>query len=122
MLTVALNEQKKVVVLEPNGKLTKADFEAAAIKIDPFIEASGQLNGLIIHVKSFPGWDSFASLIKHLKFIRDHHKKIARLAFVTNSPIGELAEHIASHFINAEIKHFSYSEMEQAENWILDTK
>ncbi|PCJ64250.1 MAG: hypothetical protein COA73_04115 [Candidatus Hydrogenedentota bacterium] len=122
MLTVTLNEQKKVVVLEPNGKLTKADFEAAAIKIDPFIEASGQLNGLIIHVKSFPGWDSFASLIKHLKFIRDHHKKIARLAFVTNSPIGELAEHIASHFINAEIKHFSYSEMEQAENWILDTK
>jgi len=74
--------------------------------------------GVKIHVKSFPGWDSFAVLIKHLKFIKDHHQKIACVAFSTDSPIGELAKHVASHFTNAEIKHFSFDQLNEANNWI----
>jgi hypothetical protein len=119
MLTVKLDQEDGIVILEPNGALTKSDFESAANAINPFIEKLGKLNGIIIHVKSFPGWDSFAALITHLKFIKDHHQKVTHVAFVTDSPIGNIAEKLGNHFVKAEVKDFSFNELEQAHNWVL---
>lgn len=45
---------------------------------------------------------SFAALSSHLKFVKDHHKKIARIVLVTDSVLGNFAELIASHFVQAE--------------------
>lgn len=118
MLNINLNLEEGIVLLEPEGALSEEDFTAAARIVDPYIEKAGKLNGVLIHVKSFPGWDSFAALIKHLRFVKDHHQKIACVAFVTDSPIGELAEHVASHFVNAEIRHFDFDELNEANNWI----
>ena len=87
---------------------------------DPFIEEKGRLNGLIIRSKSFVGWDSFAALTRHLRFVRNHQQKISRVALVTDSPIGKLAEVTAGHFISAEVKDFEYEEMEQARAWVLE--
>lgn len=119
MLTVKLNEMEGIAILEPDGELSENDFQSISREIDPYIEKAGKLSGIIIHVKSFPGWDSFSALIAHLQFIKDHHKKISHVAIVTDSPIGKFAELIASHFINAEIKNFSFSELESAKKWIL---
>jgi len=118
MLTVKLNETEGIAIIEPDGELSERDFESAAAIIDPYIEKSGKLNGVIIHVKSFPGWDSFSALIMHLKFIQEHHKMVSHVAFVTDSPIGGFAEHVASHFVGAEIKSFPFSELENAVKWI----
>ncbi len=118
MLTINLNEKEGIAVLEPDGVLSENDFKSAAEIIDPFIEKSGKLNGIIIHVKSFPGWDSFSALITHLKFIKDHHKKVACVALVTDSPIGKFSEKIANHFVQAEIKNFTFDELEDANEWI----
>ena len=119
MLKVNLSEAEGIAILEPDGELSESDFKTAAETIDPYIEKVGQLSGLIIHVRSFPGWDSFASFITHMKFVKQHHKKVSRIAFVTDSPIGSIAENIASHFVNAEIKNFSFDELENAKKWIL---
>lgn len=98
MLKVELDEMNGVAILEPDDRLSERDFVSAARIIDPYIESTGELKGLIIHVQSFPGWDSFSLLIAHLKFVREHHEKVSRVAFVTDSPIAGFAEHIASHF------------------------
>jgi hypothetical protein len=119
MLIVKLNQADGVVILEPDGALSKNDFEAAAKTIDPYIEESGKLKGIIIHVKAFPGWNSFAALISHLKFIKDHHHKVAHVAFVTDSPIGDIAEKLGNHFVAAKVKEFAFNELEQARNWVL---
>ena len=119
MLKVDLNEAEEIAILEPDGQLSASDFHNAAKIIDPCIERCGGLKGIIIHVRSFPGWDSFSSLIAHLKFVREHHRKVTRIAFVTDSPIGGFAENIANHFVNAEIKHFAFSELETSRQWIL---
>lgn len=118
MLNVQLDQEKAIALLEPNGALSKEDFIKASQIIDPFIEASGKLNGLIIHVRTFPGWDSFSALVTHLKFVNEHHKKISRLAFVTDSPVGKFVEHIASHFVQAELQSFSFDDLEDARKWI----
>jgi hypothetical protein len=121
MLKVELDEINGVAILEPDGELTESDFISAAKIIDPYIEGNGELKGIIISVQSFPGWDSFSSLIAHLKFVREHHKKVSRIAFVTDSPIGSFAERIANHFVNAEIKNFEFGALEEAKEWILDS-
>ena len=121
MLTVEIDEIKGIVILSPDGALTASDFENAAKVIDPYIEETGQLNGILIHTKSFPGWDSFAALCSHLEFVKGHHKNISNIAIVTDSKIGNFAESIASHFINSSIKLFPYSNLSEAKEWISDT-
>ena len=118
MLNVQLNEKESIVTLIPDGALSENDFQLATTIIDPFIEKSGKLNGIIIYVETFPGWDSFAALSTHLKFVNEHHKKISCVAFVTNSLLGGLAEHIASHFVSAQVKSFSYNALDDAKDWI----
>jgi len=118
MLKVTLNKEESIATLEPHGALSEEDFKIASETIDPFIEEHGDLKGLIVYTESFPGWDSFSSLITHLKFIKEHHKKISHIAFVTNSIVGGLAEHVTSHFVNAQIKNFTFNELEEAKEWI----
>ena len=119
MLTTTLNEQDRIAILEPDGPLSTADFQAASAMIDPFIEKTGDLRGLIIYTESFPGWDSFKALHSHMTFVKEHHRKIPRVAFVTDSVISNLAETIATHFVSADIKSFHYQDLDKARSWIL---
>jgi len=66
MLNVKLNEPRGIAILEPDGKLSEEDFKSVAGIIDPYLEKSGELNGIIIRAKTFPGWNSFSALITHL--------------------------------------------------------
>ena len=97
MLTINLNETNGIAILEPDGKLSEFDFQSVAEIIDPYIEKAGKLNGLIIHTASFPGWDSFSAMTRHLTFVKDHHKKIRYVALATDSTAAGIAESISSH-------------------------
>lgn len=117
MLSVTTDEQAGVAILEPHGALSKEDFERAAQTIDPYLERSQRLNGLVVRTKDFPGWDSFAALSSHLQFVRGHHRKIARIALCTDSVIGNFAKLVAPHFIAAEIRVFGFREFDRAKTW-----
>jgi hypothetical protein len=121
MLNITLDREEAIVTLEPEGALSKEDFETAVKVIDPFIEKHGKLAGVIIATESFPGWEDFSALVEHLTFIKNHHKKVKRLAFVTDSKLlGKFSENISSHFVDAEIKYFPYAERKAAREWILE--
>ena len=108
-----------ILHVRPQSSLEKADFEALAKEVDPFIAEQGDLAGLIVEVSGFPGWDSFAAMVSHLKFVREHHKHIKRVALVTDSAIGGVAEHVVSHFVSAELKQFPAGDLDAAKTWIL---
>jgi hypothetical protein len=118
MLSVTTDEQAGLAILEPQGALSKEDFERAAGLIDPYLEKSHRLNGLIVRTKDFPGWDSFAALSSHLKFVRDHHKKISRIALCTDSVIGNFAKRVAPHFVAADVRVFTFQEFDRAKSWV----
>lgn len=120
MLNIILDKESKIVTLQPHGVLKKEDFDKAVKLIDPFIEAEGDLNGVIIYTESFPGWKNFSALNRHFNFVKNHHKKIKKLAMVTNSIFGSFGEHISSHFVQAEIKSFTYDKLADARTWILE--
>lgn len=119
MLKVTLREEDGIAIVEPDGALSQQDFESAAAAIDPFIGRCGALKGLIIYTREFPGWDSFTALLTHLKFVRDHHRKVSRVAMVTDSLAGDLAEAVTSHFVQAEVRHFPFREFAHARLWVL---
>ncbi len=117
MLSLQIDEVNGVALLEPNGPLSESDFKSAVKVIDPWIQKNGDLKGLIIHTRLFPGWESFAALSSHLIFVKEHHKKIDRVAFVTDSIVGNVAGMLASHFVKAEIKLFPYESLDEARLW-----
>ena len=122
MLNVELDRQAGLAILRPTGALSERDFETVCNVIDPYLEDHGQLTGLMIHTKDFPGWESFGAMLKHFKFVKDHQRKIARVALVTDSKIGDLVELIGGHFISAKVKHFPQDAFIDARKWVLDPK
>lgn len=118
MIDYGLDKEHSILEVRPKSALDKEDFVKLAQAVDPQIEANGDLAGVIVNASSFPGWDSFGSLVTHLRFVRDHHKHVKKLAVVTDSHLGDVAQHLASHFVSAEIRHFPGGQIEQARQWI----
>ncbi len=118
MLKIDINQTTRTALLEPEGHLTQQDFESLTALVDPLIHESGSLNGVLIHARNFPGWDNFAAFLAHLQFVNAHHKQVKKVAICTDSFFGSLVEKLAEHFIAAEIKHFSYADLNQAQQWI----
>lgn len=118
MIEHTLLKEKKVLIVKPISALEEDDFTKLSEVITPYLAKEGQLNGLMIEAESFPGWDNFSALISHLKFVKNHQKKISRVAAVTDSGFLSIMPSITNHFVNAEIKHFNYDEKENALKWL----
>ncbi|MCK5359817.1 MAG: STAS/SEC14 domain-containing protein [Gammaproteobacteria bacterium] len=118
MLKHDLLLDKGVLVLSPQGPLEQADFEALAKVVDPYIESHGTLHGLMIYTESFPGWDNFAGLVSHMKFVKDHQQHINKVAAVTDSGFLSILPGITDHFVKAEVRHFDFEDKEKAMEWL----
>ena len=118
MLDFNVDAAHSIVHLRPKAALTKEDFEVLTKAVDPHIEAKGSLAGIIVEVAQFPGWESLGAMAAHFRFVREHHKKVKKIAIVTDAKLGDVAEKLASHFVAAEIKHFPAGQAKAAEKWI----
>ena len=58
-------------------------------------------------------------MASHFRFVRDHHKHIKKIAVIHDSQMGNVAEHLASHFVAAEIRHFSAQELAAAKQMVM---
>ena len=120
MIEHTLDTAHSILHVRPHGRLEQRDFVQLATTVDPYIEEKGNLAGLIIEIAGFPGWESFGAMASHFRFVRDHHRHVKKVAVVTDSPMGNVAEHLASHFVAAEIRHFPAGALEAAKQWIMN--
>lgn len=105
-------------LIEPQGPLTHDDFVTIANCIDPIIERNGRMDGLIIKTRRFPGWESLGDIIDHLRFVRDHHRVIGRIALVTDTALAQVFPVIARHFVSADVRQFDFDDYQKAVDWI----
>ncbi len=119
MIEVEMNIKHSVLTIRPAGPLSQHDFVKAALMADPVIAKKGALAGVIIHAKSFPGWQDFAALLSHFRFVQGHHQHIKKVAVVSDSNVLTVFPEIAAHFISAELKHFHYDDYDGAMAWII---
>lgn len=120
MIDFELNESEGVVVFYPEQEhgLSEADFEQLTTAIDGYLKDHEFLNGLIIVTKTFPGWENLKAFSSHLKFVHEHHKKIQKVAVVSDSALLSAAPHLAHYFVSAKIRHFDSAELAQAKKWV----
>ena len=121
MLNYELLKEDGILVLKPDGALEASDFDAVAGELDPYIDEKGNLRGLLIQAESFPGWYDFGAFVSHLRFVRDHHHNITKVAAVSDSAILSVLPHVARHFVSADVRHFEFSERETALAWLRES-
>jgi len=118
MIDSSLDTAHSILVLHPRSALAAEDFANLAKTVDPFIEANGALAGIVIDAPSFPGWEGLGAMAAHIRFVRDHHRRVKKVALVTDSAMGKVAEKFASHFAAAEIRQFPSGQVDAAKQWI----
>ncbi|ALP53947.1 hypothetical protein Tel_12820 [Candidatus Tenderia electrophaga] len=118
MINAELLRDKGILVVMPVDTLEKADFERLNLLVDPYIEEHGKLTGILIDAESFPGWDDFASMLTHIRFIRHHEKKVERVAAVSDQGFLAILPKVADYFVSAEVRHFEYQERDRALAWL----
>jgi hypothetical protein len=118
VLEYTILKPEGILVLKPNAPLSKEDFVGLSASVDAYLADHASIHGVLIHAEAFPGWENLAGFTAHMRFVRNHHQKIERVALVTDSPAARVAEALAKHFIAAEIKHFPFAGYEKALNWL----
>jgi SpoIIAA-like len=118
MIEAKLFRAEGVVEVLPSGALKAVDFEQLAALVDPFIEAKGELKGLMIVADRFPGWDSLGALIGHVRFVREHQKLVRRVATVSDGATLTILPLLAKHFVKADVRHFPFAERDAAMEWL----
>jgi len=119
MITIDFDETTGVLILTPEGPLQEDDFQVVAQEVDPYIDSQGVLTGLVVHVKKFPGWENLDALITHIRFVHDHHKKIRKVALVSDGSLIKQMPKLVDHFVAAEVHGFDYDQLEEAKQWIV---
>ena len=119
MIEYDLDSEHSILRVQPKAAIERDDFVNLAKAVDPHIEATGGLAGLIIETPGFPRWDSFRAMGNQFRFVRDHHKRIKKVAVVTDSKMGDVAERLTSRFVSTEIRHFPAGQTQEARQWII---
>ena len=121
MLNHELRYDDEILVLNPEGPLEAADFTMVADIVDAYLDQHGALRGVLIHAKSFPGWKDFGALLAHLKFVKEHHQRIEKVAIVADGAFANIMPYIANHFIHAQVRHFDLVREDDAWGWLRQT-
>ncbi|MFD9813380.1 STAS/SEC14 domain-containing protein [Streptomyces sp. NPDC059080] len=89
----------EVLVVEVEQPLRAQDFDVLALTVDTWLGTHTELAGVVIHVREFPGWENIGGLIRHVRFIRDHHRNVRKIALAADSKVAALVPQLANHFV-----------------------
>ena len=119
-LSCELDPDSGILSLEPSPdhSLTEDDFIMVNRVVDEYLEDHEKIQGILISSRHFPGWNGMGAMISHIRFVKEHHRLIERVAIVTDSPMGKLADHAMVHFVKAEICSFAYDSKDDALTWL----
>lgn len=112
-----LDPSSEVLIIDADSPLATADIDALASTLDSWLAQHAELRGLVVHAPAVPGWQNMAGLTSHVKFVRQHHRRIRRLAIAMDGPAAQFAPKLAGHLVHPEIRHFSYHELDAARSW-----
>ncbi|PTN11667.1 STAS/SEC14 domain-containing protein [Nitrosomonas aestuarii] len=120
MLEVKIDESAGITTMTPDNALSEVDFEYATQRVDDYLKKHDKLKGIIINTRYFPGWESFGATLSHFRFVRNYHRHVSKVALVTDSAVGWLADRIVSHFVAAEVRRFTFNDLKDAQQWIAE--
>ncbi|MFO1142190.1 MAG: STAS/SEC14 domain-containing protein [Amaricoccus sp.] len=120
MLEITDDNAHNCLVLEPSGSLSEGDFQRLTERFNAVVHATDRIPNLVVHAESFPGWTDFGAMLSHLRFIRDHHRLIRKIALVSDARILDFAPKVANTFVAARIRHFPAKSLDDALAWVAE--
>lgn len=118
MLNYKLLADQGILIVMPSGRVTRTDFEKLVEDMNVYLRHQPKIKGLMVCSESFHGWQDFGALVSHLKFIREQHRFIERVAIVTDSKIMGIMPLLIRHFSHANIRHFADEDQSAALAWL----
>jgi hypothetical protein len=119
MIKHELHGHDGLLTVTVTGPLEATDFQELAAQVDPYLEEHETLKGLMIVSADTPDWADLSALVSHIRFVRNHHERIQRVALVSDSGAAAAFEKIAEHFVDADLESFPTDEREAARRWLL---
>ncbi|MCB1197708.1 MAG: STAS/SEC14 domain-containing protein [Deltaproteobacteria bacterium] len=116
-LTHELDQVSGILTIDITAPLSAGTFSSITRVVDPWIEQHGQLQAIIIHTITFPGWENLGSVFSHIEFVKNHHQHVAKVALVADGTMLELMPTLGKHFVKAQVKHFAYDDLASAKQW-----
>lgn len=120
MLRITEDPARNCLLLEPGGALARRDLDALSERFDAYVNARGRVPNLVVRAVGFPTWTDLAALLRHLRFIREHHRMVRKVALVSDARALDIAPRIAGHFVSAEIRHFPAAGLDTALAWVAE--
>ncbi|RAJ97842.1 SpoIIAA-like protein [Larkinella arboricola] len=107
----------RVVGFRVNGPITTADIQPWASLLENKIQQEGKLR-VYVEYETISGitWNA---LVQDLKFDLKHLGDFEKAAIVSDRTWLNLAAKVAGFLPNLEVKTFSFTEKEQAKQWIM---
>jgi hypothetical protein len=120
MLRITEDAARNALLLEPSGALSRKDLDALTERFGAYVNARDRIPSLVIRATSFPTWTDFAALLRHLRFIREHHRMVRKVALVSDARALDIAPRIAGKFVSADIRHFAAKDLYAALEWVAE--
>jgi hypothetical protein len=118
MLAYHLNRDTGIVELRPRGRLEAQDFASLALTMDDYIEDHGRLNGILLEVDRFPGFDDWEAVSAQLRFVRSLLPRVRRVALLTANPWLEPLPEMLRLLTPLEVRRFDPVARADAFAWI----
>jgi len=118
MLQNASPSTQGLQILEPFCHRVNFDFEAIIDEVAPYLANHDSLADVKTFAKAFPGWLNLEAAISHLQLIENYHKKIKRLAIVSDNGLLAALPKFAPNLLHPDVKHFSESEYDDSLQWL----
>lgn len=113
-ITVDDQSQADFLYIHASGKLTDDDYKHTFLPaLAAIIKQHGHVNVLIEAAQDFDGWTLHA-MWDDAHFGWLHRNDFQRIAFVGHSALVEYSVKLSNWMMKAEIKAFSFEELEQA--------
>ncbi|MEP6866925.1 MAG: STAS/SEC14 domain-containing protein [Novosphingobium sp.] len=106
-----------IVMLTPKGNLTAEDFSELSVAIDGYINGTDKIPNLVIHAGQLPNWDDFRAIKEHMRFVRNHHRLVKKVAIIGDTLALKALPLLMDHFVAAKIRRFSEAKIAEALIW-----
>jgi hypothetical protein len=106
-----------VVVVDVAEPLRTEDFTLLAEVVDGWLTDHATLPGLVVHTRRVPGWATARSVLRHVGFVRAHHRRIDRVALASDIRAAAVLPQIASKVLHPQVRAFGYDRLDEAVAW-----
>lgn len=116
-MALSIQIENNLLKIEIKSKLTKDDFIKIGDEADKLIKMYGKIH-LLLNAHDFHGWENFSALKTHLNFVKNHHEKVEKIAFIPGYMWQRCLIYFVSILVEPEIKVFDKNRLSEALDWL----